>query len=650
MRPRDLALLRTPSAPTLSPDGASVCYAVTRLDLEADAYRSDLWLAPTDAARPPRKLTFGPRDTLPRFSPDGRWIAFLRAGDQTPPQLHVLPADGGEPRRVSTHALGVSAPLGSSAPAWAPDSRRIAYVARVPEPGRYGTDDRVTPEREPPRRITTRRYRLDQVGWTIDRRPHVFVIDALDENAEPQQLTSGDYDHGEPAWHPGGAELAFVSSRHDERDLDLASDLFVIPVDGGEPRQVTSSDMVVENPAYTPDGARIVFTSRGVPLDAVGRTSGLWSVRADGSARPKRHTDEEAHDLRHGQPAGPVPLVCDGEDVLTVRLARGAVQLVRVDLDSGAITTVIGGHRQVTSFDAGGGLVAATVAGQTSTGEVVIVDGDGGERALTGFGGALARATTLRPLSEITAQADDGYPVHGWVVKPAGEGPFPVLLNIHGGPHQQYGWALFDEAQVYAGAGYAVVLGNPRGSSGYGQAHGRAVIGAVGDRDEADLLAVLDAALADPDLDGGRVGVMGGSYGGLMTTLLAGRHDRFAAAISERALNAFDSFAGTSDIGSTFPDIVAGPDPERQAAQSPLTYADGITCPMLVIHSEEDWRCPLEQGQRLYARLKRNGVAAEMLVFPGEGHELSRSGLPSHRVARFEAILEWWRRHLPAGA
>lgn len=644
MRPRDLARLRVPEAPTLSPDGASVCYSLTRIDLDADAYRSELWIAPTDGSQPPRRLTRGPRDTTPRFSPDGRWLAFLRAADDGPAQLHVLPLAGGEPRRVAEHPLGVRSP------AWAPDARRIAYVAPVPEPGRYGTDEGRPPEKEPPRRITTRKYRLDAVGWTIDRRPHVFVVDALDEHAEPRQLTDGDCDDAQPAWRPDGEEIAFVSARHPERDLDLVTDVYAVPAGGGTPRRVSASTMRANRPAYTPDGARIAFAGNGAPLDIVGRTTGVWSVPADGSHAPVRHTDEELHDIDLPLAGEPLPLLCDGPTVTTVRLWRGAVELVRFDLASGTATPLVDGARQVSGFAAAAGVVAATVADPTTPGEVVVLDHDGKERTLTDYGGELAADVPVHPLLELTGRADDGYPVHGWVVKPPGRGPFPVLLNVHGGPHTQYGWQLFDEAQVYASAGYAVVMGNPRGSQGYGQAHGRAVVRALGDRDEADLLALLDAALADDDLDGGRVGVMGGSYGGFMATLLAARHGRrFAAAIVERALIAFDSFAGSSDIGSTFPDVIAGSEPERQAEQSPLTHAGGIACPVLIIHSEQDLRCPLEQAQRLYAHLQRRGVPTELLVFPGEGHELSRSGLPSHRLARFEAILDWWARHLPPG-
>jgi dipeptidyl aminopeptidase/acylaminoacyl peptidase len=250
-------------------------------------------------------------------------------------------------------------------------------------------------------------------------------------------------------------------------------------------------------------------------------------------------------------------------------------------------------------------------------------------------------------MRERTATASDGSPVHGWVTTPPGPGPHPVLLTIHGGPFSQYGWSLFDETQVYVSAGYAVVQCNPRGSSGYGAEHGRAIRGGWGGLDADDVLTFLDAALQDPALDAGRVGVMGGSYGGYLTALLIGRTGRFAGAVVERAFLDPVSFVGSSDIGWTFPDQYLGTDPERLALQSAMTHAPAITTPTLVVHSEEDWRCPVEQGARLYVELKRRGVPSELLLFPGEGHELSRSGRPRHRLARFEHILRWWARWLP---
>lgn len=632
MKPADIAHLHSIGAPTLSPDGRRAVFAVTRPDLEEDAYLGSLWSVPTDGSAPPARLTRGTRDTGPVFSPDGRWIAFLRPDEDKRPQVHVLPADGGEPWKVTSH------PLGAGAPRWSPDSTRIAYTARVPEPHRYVDRE---PGKEPPRRITQLKYRLDDLGFANDRRTHVFVSVPLDpsgEAGEPVQVTRGDFEHRSVSWRPDGTELVFAAARHATRDTDLVEDLWACaPEEGAEPRRVTAGNLDAVRGEFSEDGTTVYFLGDelGPDLDDfVGQTSALWSVPADASAAPVRLTPSHNPRMAGG------PKVT-GRGLLGLAENRGAVDLVLVPFGGGEPETVVGGPVQVQSFDSAGGVTVAVVADGRSSGELVLV-GDGGTRALTEFAGALDPL----PMRELTAHTADGYPVHGWVTVPEGEGPHPVVLMIHGGPFAQYGHQLFDETQVYAAAGYAVVMCNPRGSSGYGHEHGRAVIGSVGATTATDVLAFLDAALEDQRLDSSRVGVMGGSHGGFMTTWIAAHHgERFRAAISERAVNAIDSFHGSSDIGSFFPGPLYGP-PQTWAEESPLTYADRIDVPFLIIHSEEDWRCPVEQAQRLFVALKLRGQEVEMLLFPAEGHELSRSGLPSHRVARFEAVLDWWQRHL----
>jgi dipeptidyl aminopeptidase/acylaminoacyl peptidase len=298
--------------------------------------------------------------------------------------------------------------------------------------------------------------------------------------------------------------------------------------------------------------------------------------------------------------------------------------------------------------DAASGTIAVSYKDNFSIGEVAVLEGDGAPRTLSEFGKALREQAAPRPMIEFTPTAPDGQQLHGFLVLPDGDGPHPVLLMIHGGPFTQYGWSLFDEAQVYADAGYAVVYTNPRGSSGYGSEYGKWIKGDVGSRSMADLMVLLDDALTRPELDGSRLGVLGGSHGGFMTSWIVGHSDRFKAAVSERAVNAIDSFAGSSDIGWGFGYDLYSANPAEWWEMSPLAYAEDITTPLLIIHSEHDWRCPLEQAQRMYVALRRRDAEVEMLLFPGEGHEMSRSGLPSHRVARFEAILEWFDRHLKA--
>jgi dipeptidyl aminopeptidase/acylaminoacyl peptidase len=365
--------------------------------------------------------------------------------------------------------------------------------------------------------------------------------------------------------------------------------------------------------------------------------------RADAAGGPLEPLlDPELH---HRGDETPATVLADGAVLVGVE-RRGSVELLRVPLDGGEPEALVDGPFTVRSVAAAGGVVVATVAHDRSAGELLAIT-PGRRRLLTAFGRPLGESGRVHRTDERTAAAPDGYPVHGWVTTPPGPGPHPVLLTVHGGPFTQYGWTLFDETQVYVSAGYAVVQCNPRGSSGYGSAHGRVIRGAWGRLDADDVLAFLDAALADPALDAGRVGIMGGSYGGYLTTLLLGRTTRFAAAISERAFTDPVSFVGSSDIGWFFPDVYLGTEPDRIEAQSALASAGAITTPTLVIHSEEDWRCPVEQGARLYVGLKRRGVPTELLLFPGEGHELSRSGRPRHRLARFEHILRWWARWLP---
>lgn len=621
----------------LSPERTEIVFSLTRPDLGTDEYLSQLYAVPTAGSAAPRRLTHGPSDTSPAYSPDGRWLAFCRAVEGRAPQLWVMPTTGGEPRCLTDATLGVSSPL------WSPDSASIVFRSRVPEPGRYGSTDGITAEREAPRRVTSHTYRADGTGYILDRPAHVFVVDPQAESPVAVQVTAGSFDHGRAAFSPDSKRLVFVAARHDRAGDDLRVDVWTCAVDGTDLRAVTSGGLRARTAQFTPDGRRICFVAMDLThvegeIPSL-RSYGIWTVPADGSAEPAELTDPaDTHVLRWA--AEPITAVADG--VVYVNENRGAVDLLLAPYDAGrARVLVAGGQRQVYGFAVSndGATVVAAVGSDTSPGEIVV-----GDIELTAFGASL-QGVRLAPMEELSATAPDGYPVHGWVVRPAGPGPHPVLLFVHGGPHTQFGWEMFDEAQVYAGAGYAVVVGNPRGSSGYGRAHGQAGAHDFGIASAApDLLALLDAAVSQSDLDANRVGVMGGSYGATMTAWLAAHHgDRFRTAIAERGMYAIDSLVATSDHGWDLADEL---DPSVWHTYSPLTYADRITVPTLVIHSEQDLVCPLEQGQRLFFALKRAGTPVELVIFPGEGHELSRSGRPSHRVARFDVILEWLTRHL----
>jgi dipeptidyl aminopeptidase/acylaminoacyl peptidase len=653
VRPSDIEALTVPRALALR--GELLLAGLSRPDLTTNAYRGSIRKVGLDGTEGP--WTHGEHDSAPAVSPDGRWVAFLRAGDGegpvSSPQLHVMPAAGGEAKRLTESPLGVSTPV------WAPDSRRIAFTARVPEAGRYGTPD--TPDGTPvgrheeaPRRITRLDYRIDDIGFLGDRPKRLFALDAvaaLDavERPELTPLTDDGTDVDDPAWTPDSETLVVVAARDWGHEETEQSDLYAVSAAGGEPRLLVRSEGAAAKPAVSADGVVWFLASEFPDGSMEARNTGLWSALlpdGDGPAEARRLTEIESVDCDVAAGA-PVPF---GDEILVAVRNRGAVELRAVPRDAelaplDALRLVAGERAAVRGFAADGSTVVAVIATPESVGDVVVIT-EGAQRVLTDYSKPL-RDKGVRPVEELTANSADGYPVHGWLVLPEGGGPHPVLLAVHGGPFAAQDWGFFDEAQVYASAGYAVVLGNPRGSAGYGESHGRAVVRAFGTVDADDVLALLDAALARPDLDAERVGVMGGSYGGFMTSWLAAHHgERFRAAWSERAVNAWDSMAGSSDIGYLFVDGYIGDDPVEQRRASPLTYAEKIDIPFAVVHSEEDWRCPLEQAQRMFVALRRRGVDTELLLFPGEGHELTRSGKPRHRVQRFDAVLEWWSRHL----
>lgn len=647
MRPADIEALVVPGRPALR--GNLLLTAVKNPDLKTNAAHSALRRVALDGGDV--AWTQGPRDSAPAISPDGRWVAFLRAGEGTgadgSPQLHVMPTDGGEARRVTSLHLGAGEPV------WAPDSRRIAFTARVPEPGRYGTpddgDETPEPAAEAPRRITRMDYRIDDVGFLRDRMQRLFVVDALeDEPGEPEPLTGDGFDAAHPVWTPDGTRVVFTAPPDWGAAESDSRDICAISADGGEPEVLVRCPGYSERPAFGADGTLFYFGQSFAEHREAAMT-GLYAATPEfgaGPVKPRRLTDIETVDCEAS--AGP-PAPREGDVLVAVR-NRGAVELRAVPVEAADapladLPVVYADRTALRSFTLEGSVLAAVIATPETSGEVVLL-GDGEPRVLTDYSKPL-RDKGIRPMIELETTAPDGYPVHGWLVLPEGEGPHPVLRVVHGGPFTQQDWAVFDEAQVYAAAGYAVVLGNPRGSAGYGQTHGHSITFGFGTVDVDDVLALLDKALERPDLDASRVGIMGGSYGGFMTSWLAAHHgDRFKAAWSERAVNAWDSMVGSSDIGYFFVDAYIGADPEVQRDRSPLTYAAKIEIPFAVVHSEQDWRCPLEQAQRMFVALRRAGAPAEFLLFPGEGHELSRSGRPRHRVQRFEAILDWWARHL----
>jgi dipeptidyl aminopeptidase/acylaminoacyl peptidase len=641
MKPDDLYEIHWLGECDISPDGSRVAVVVTRMDRDSDGYRSAIWVVDASGGEPVQFTAGAKRDGSPRWSPDGKWLAFTSERGEEKSQLAVMPAGGGESHLIT------KLPLGAGVPTWSPDGTRLAFSAKT-----GAAPDPDPKKAKPYRRIDSMKYRINGQGFIYDQRRHIFVVDIT--GGEPKQITDGDWDDTQPAWSPDGKQIAFVSARHDEREFDSASDIWVVPADGGEPRQVTRTRGSRVGPSWSPDGSEIAhlqhpeWPSNGV-LRAVSVASGEERDASGGLDR----------DMGAGGLPGAVaqPAWLRGGGILTVACDRGESALwVGGDGDGRWIAK----DRSQTSWYSvdRAGLRAAIVSGsQAAPAELFLVNLESGARTqLTNFNSAFEEGVGLETAEKFVVRTDAGTEVDCWLMKPTGfeaGQSYPLLLNVHGGPFGQYGETFFDEFQIYAGAGYGVVFCNPRGSSGQDTPFARALVGDMGGPDYRDVMAAFDAALERaPWADRERLGVMGGSYGGFMTTWIIGHTTRFKAAISERAVNDWYSMQGASDIGGTFNRQYLGEDAtiqdnlEAVLRQSPLTYAKHIETPVLILHSEVDLRCPISQAEQLFVVLKQRRKDVEFVRFPDEDHELSRSGRPSHRVDRFNVILDYWSRKL----
>ncbi len=644
------------SSPAVSPDGAWVAFVVARTDVERNTTWSQVWLAAADGSTPPRPLTGGDHDGQPTWSPDGRSLAFTsrRGGERHETTLHVLPVrTGGEVRCIATMADGIADAR------WSPDGTMIAFTSRTRHE-RYEAKDESW---QAPRRIERFFSRLDDEGWVVDRPSHVYVV-AVDGTGRPRNLTPGEFQHHGVAWLADSSAVVTAAQRHDTWDLDFALDLYVVglgsPASAGEVRALTHQTGNHARPCVAPDGALVAFVGYDDPsTEPQNARIGVLAL-ADGEPR----WVSTGLDRTFAPTAGAQAPVWEGvASLLASAEDAGETHLWRVHLDGTAPERLTTGPITVTGFDAAAGTVAATVGRVDAVADLHVLR-DGELHALTDLGERFRAAASPRPWERFAVPTTDGTDhIDAWIMVPADAAPgsrLPVLLNVHGGPHTQYGETLFDEAQFQAAAGFVVVMCNPRGSSGREERWGQAILGprhhakpgsGWGALDVDDVLAVLDHALATyPVCDPDRVGMLGGSYGGFMATWLAARHgERFRAICSERAVNNMLSEEWSSDIGSIFRTEI-GPshldDPDAYAAFSPVQWVRDIHVPMLLIHSENDLRCPINQAEELFMALRLLGRDVTFYRFPGEGHELSRTGSPVHRVQRAEIILDWFTEKL----
>lgn len=642
------------ASPKVSPDGTQVAFVVTRVDMAKNKYFSQVWLAATDGSTPPRAVTGGERDSQPAWSPDGRSLAFVSARAEKKGQatLHVLPvAEPGETRLVATMKDGVGDV------SYSPDGQWIAFTSRT-QHERYDAEDESW---QAPRKIETFFTKLNGEGWVYDRPSHVYLVAADGTTATPRNLTPGPFQHSGVAWMRDSSGIVTSAARHESWDLDFANDIYRVPLDGsGDVRDLTKQTGLYAMPSVSPDGSSVALLGFD-DSTTFPQNMHVAVVPVDGGDHQwiSRGLDRTFETTAGAQPAQWLDdhtLVATAED-------RGTTHLFRLSTDGDAPVPLTSGPLTVRSFDTKAGTVALAISAVDEVSDVFVLR-DGALHRLTHF--AERYRATVAPLGweRFTVPTTDGTnEIDAWIMRPAGfDGSqhYPLVLNVHGGPHTQYGETFFDEAQMQAKAGFAVLMCNPRGGSGREQSWGQAIMGprhhaapgsGWGTVDVDDVMAVLRAALERyPFLDADRVGMQGGSYGGYMATWLAGTTGTtFKAICSERAVNNLFTEEYTSDISTIFK-VEHGPahidDFDEYMRMSPIRWVRDIQVPFLIVHSEEDYRCPISQAEELFVAMRLLGKDVTFYRFPGESHELSRSGSPVHRRQRAEIILDFFTHHL----
>lgn len=649
-RPEDGLRLRTASDPDLSPDGRRVAFAVAEADAKEDRLCSSIWVAPLDGssprrrgalrARPARRFSEGPADKRPRWSPDGRWLAYIAIDDDGLGHDHVrlAPLDGGVPTRLG------ELPGPVSEFAWSPDATRIVVVCRIGVPDRIKAS---ATDRHAPRVVRGLAARLDGVGWQDGRR-HLFVLDVSDGSA--RQLTRGEYDHADPSFSPDGATIVFASDRSGRRDdRQFRSDAWVVPTAGGRPRRLTNGQGRVTFPAFSPDGNSIAFA--GQLTDQWNEDNHVFVVAADGTGAPELVAPDLDRPvvLFPGLPA-PICWTSDRELLMLVG-DHGSISLHRARVGERRSREVLGGDLVMDGLAARPGRreVAFTGSWPDRPSEVYATSTAGAEPVpLTELNRELVAEVELAPVKRSTVVRPDGTEVEYFALLPPGREPegLPVHVDIHGGPHASWPsgrWLHFHQA--LAAAGFVVVLPNPRGSTSYGQAFTSACTGDWGGGDAEDIVACCDDLIERGVVDGERMFVSGGSYGGFMTAWLVGHTDRFRAATAVAAVIDQTSMTLTTEIPEFSAFNMGGLPWSRRhehELRSPLTYLPDVTAPVLVIHWEGDLRVPISQGEELYSGLRLLGKKAELVRYPG-GFHIRRT--PSQAVDYAERILAWNRQH-----
>ena len=676
----DLYHLKTAGNVALSPDGQRAVFVVTEVDSAENRYRRDLWIANTDGSGL-RRLTWSNARGISgaQFSPDGRMLAFTQARQGGKSQVWILPlSEGGEAWPLTDLETGAFGAV------WSPDSRRIAFMSSL-TPQQLAASD--TAKKEEPKidaaairnihrdrdaalaairaklqanargqdpRVVTRLEYLGETSIEDETYAQIYVIDVR-PGARATQLTREAYGLGGPQWTPAGDSILYSAappSAGEHPDYVLEGDLHLIPADGsGSPRVFRAPGYAEGGALFTPDGQHIVFTRNLIDPDSLTATLGETLVmRRDGSDRRSitGPMDRESNNYT---------VTPDGWLYFTVP-HEGSTRLYRTRLDAIDPQPVVQGARGVLSFDASGGRIAWSEMNPSRPSDVYAADAAGtGERRLTTLNDSLLATVYVSDYHEIRYPSFDGRQAHGWYLLPigyrSGQRP-PLAVQIHGGPHAMWGpgeASMWLEYQMLAGAGYTVFFSNPRGSSGYGTEGLRSIQRNWGSPPARDILIGADSILARGLADPRRQVVTGGSYAGYMTAWLIAREapERFKAAVAARGVYDLATWYGGSNTWRLFEgEFGTRPweDPQIAREQSPLTYVANIRTPLLLLHADTDFRTTIAGAEQMYRALKVLGREVEFVRYPREGHELTRSGEPAHRIDHMLRTLEFFERHI----
>ena len=653
--------------PQIAPDGSAVAFVHVTADRQRDTYTSSIWVVPTDGA-PPRALTTGRRDTTPRWAPDGRRLAFLRAaeGEARPAlaQVHVLPLDGGEPTALT------SMPEGVTTFEWSPDGTQLVAGSNVrgavnplPEAGR--------PKPSDARVITRARFRADGSGLLdAGRRSRVFIVTLRDEPGKigvSRPIGQGRFSDQDAVWSADGSHVFFTAETSAEPEYFPARVVLMeAAAAGGPPRELAAVDGAISRPSPSPDGARVAFIAslNGRPVRSYSQPDLFVVDRATGKIT--NLTVAYDYDIGSGlagdqrAPRGssstrPV-WTPDGGAIVTIAAVEGRAHLVRVDAATGAVAPVTEGNHEVQGFTAtSDGRAALVAASATRIGDVLAghLDRPASFHEIAAVNSSLLSTLDLDEPEMFWTRSFDGTRIQGWIVKPPGfdsSKTYPLVLQIHGGPHAAYGATFTHEFLYMAARGYVVVYTNPRGSTTYGQRFGNSIQHRYPGDDYRDLMAALDEVVGRGYVDPARLGVTGGSGGGLLTNWALTRTTRFKAAVSQRSIADWEAWWYSADFTLFTPSWFKGPPWQQQkdfVGRSPIAQVDKIVTPLMLIEGDADHRTPpAAGGEAMFRALKYRKVPVVMVRFPDEGHELSRSGAPWRRIDRLRHIVGWFDKWL----